>query len=301
MPVLACYPSAKSVEAVLVLIFVWAMLMVGSKFWSISSDSIGTSGTLNQQQLPPDPSLVSSPPRYAFAIILTGESDTEWDVESPYFMVARLLTFQLLHSPATRSTHDLPLLVLVMENIPEEQRALLTKEDTVVIPVNNITREWVLAKLNIWKMTAYDKIAFLDADSILFKQIDGIFTEPNLPPTREPGKDFYIRDNYMNAGFFVLAQSETMFNYYLALLNQPSAFNLSYPKQNLLKYAHRIDSRMPWRDIGHHWNQKGTSRTEYQGGLKSVHQKWWVSMGDNILDKYVAKVLAEMKAFDGLA
>ncbi|KAL5044631.1 nucleotide-diphospho-sugar transferase [Aspergillus fruticulosus] len=258
-------------------------------------------------------------------------------------MAARLLTFQLLHSPATRSTHDLPLLVLVTENISEEQRALLTKEGAVVIPVENITRDWVhpkwerwsgvLAKLNIWKMTAYDKIAFLDVDSILFKQIDGIFTEPvtaiqqtksdmpdkkrrdvvelpptymiagihdlwaeqNLPPTRQPGKDFYVRDNYMNAGFFVLAPSETMFNYYLALLNQPSAFDLSYPEQNLLNYAHRINGRMPWRDIGHHWNQKGTSRTEYQGGLKSVHQKWWVSMGDDVLDKYVAKVVAEMK------
>ncbi|KAL3451672.1 hypothetical protein BJX65DRAFT_268349 [Aspergillus insuetus] len=132
-------------------------------------------------------------------------------------------------------------------------------------------------------MTEYTKIAFLDADSILFERIDGILTEPatavqqtksdmldgdreegeggeggdvlelpptymiagihdlwveqNLLPSRDSGMDFYVRDNYMNAGFFVLAPSETMFDYYLALLDQPGVFDPNYPN--------RISSTVP--------------------------------------------------------
>jgi hypothetical protein len=182
------------VKVVLILIFIWAALMIGSTFWSISIDFTGISGKLHQphqqlqqqqqQHAAPDP----SPVPYAFGTILTGEGDTDSEVESPYFTAARLLTYQLLHSPDTRSVDNIPLLVLVTENIPHEQRTTLTKDGAVVIPVENITREWVhpkwerwsgvLAKLNIWKMTEYTKIAFLDADSILFERIDGIFTEP---------------------------------------------------------------------------------------------------------------------------
>ncbi|KAL2784957.1 hypothetical protein BJX66DRAFT_343517 [Aspergillus keveii] len=131
--------------------------------------------------------------------------------------------------------------------------------------------------------------------------IHDLWAEQNLPPSREFGMDFYVRDNYMNARFFVLAPSETMFDYYLALLDQPGAFDPNYPEQNLLNCAHRIDGRMPWRDVGRHWDQKGARRAEYEGGVKSVHQKWWVSMGDEVLDGYVANILRDMKHFVELA
>jgi alpha-N-acetylglucosamine transferase len=131
--------------------------------------------------------------------------------------------------------------------------------------------------------------------------IHDLWVEQSLTPTQESGKDFYVRDNYMNAGFFVLAPSETMFDYYLALLDQPGAFDPNYPEQNLLNCGHRIDGQMPWKDVEHHWNQNGVSRAEYEGGVKSVHQKWRVSMSDEVLDGYVAKVLEDMKAFVELA
>ncbi|KAL2835300.1 nucleotide-diphospho-sugar transferase [Aspergillus cavernicola] len=289
-----------------------------------------------------------SPSKYAFATILTGEGDVESSLEDPYFMAARLLTYQLLHSPDTRSADDIPLLVLVTENIPQEQRTVLAQDGATVVPVESITRGWVhpkwerwggvLAKLNTWNMTEYDKIAFVDADSMLFKPIDGIFTDPstaiqqtnpshsskgneegkkeeelpstyliagihdswvehNLPPTPGEGTDFYVKDNYMNAGFLILAPSEKMFEYYLRLLDQPSAFDPNYPEQNLLNCAHRVDGRMPWKDIGRKWNKKGAGLSDYEDGLKSVHQKWWVAMGNEVLDGYVANITAEMKTF----
>ncbi|KAL4787729.1 nucleotide-diphospho-sugar transferase [Aspergillus varians] len=331
------YPSRRFIRALLIatygLISICAILNHGPNFSTITSPS-------------PNPHL-RPPPKYAFATILTGEGDPESNLENPYFVAARLLTYQLLHSPETSSAGNIPLLVLVTDNIPQEQRSILASDGATIVPVQRITREWVhpkwarwegvLAKLNAWRMIEYDKIVFLDADSILFKAIDGIFTDPatdsqqtkqkgdrdedvdsttsslpdtyltagthdtwveaNLPPQPGKGTDFYVRDNYMNAGFFVFAPSEEVFQYYVSLLDKPGAFEANYPEQNLLNYAHRVDGRMPWRDIGVQWSQKGASRAQYEGGLKSVHQKWWIAMHDEVLDGYVENVMAEMRAF----
>lgn len=128
--------------------------------------------------------------RYAFATLLTGEGDVEFpDVEEPYLRAARLLTFQLLHNPRTRNeTFDAPFLVLVTPDVPERHREILTNDGATVIPVESVARDWirpkwsrwndVLAKLNLWQLTDYDKIMFLDADSVIFHPIHDIFTHP---------------------------------------------------------------------------------------------------------------------------
>ncbi|KAL2859094.1 nucleotide-diphospho-sugar transferase [Aspergillus pseudodeflectus] len=347
---LAAYRSARTVKAFLgagcLLIILFGIFLFGPDSWpSPGHWSPSASSPPPPASAPASHDAPDVPQRYAFATILTGEEDHEKPVlEKPYFIAARLLTYQLLHSPDTRSATEIPFLVLVTDDVPEEQRAVLAQDGATVIPVESISRDWVLpkwdrwkgvlAKLNVWKMTTYDKIAFLDADSILFRPVDGIFTDPttairktkpdpnqtvptlsalpstymiagihdswveaNLPPLDEPGKNFYVKDNYMNAGFFVFAPSEEIFEYYSSLLNTPGAFDPNYPEQNLLNCAHRVDGRMPWVDIGTQWSQKGTGREAYEKGLKSVHQKWWVAMGDEVLDGYVTKVMGEMKGF----
>ncbi|EAW08960.1 putative glycosyl transferase family 8 family [Aspergillus clavatus NRRL 1] len=284
-----------------------------------------------------------SHPRYAFATILTGGSNREADLKDPYFIATRLLTYQLLHSPQTRSSADIPFLVLVTKDISQDRRDLLSRDGAIVVPVESFSREWihpkwerwndVLAKLNLWKLTEYEKITFLDADSVIFEQLDGIFTHPattiqktrpstpavnmtgllpdeymiagihdtwvevELPPV--PGKEFYARDNYMNAGFFVYSPSEAIFNYYLTLLDQPELFDPTYPEQNLLNYAHRVDGRMPWQDIGAGWSEKGGRPQNYENGLKSLHQKWWSTSYDKALDERIASVMAEFKDYLG--
>jgi alpha-N-acetylglucosamine transferase len=274
-------------------------------------------------------------------MILTGEGDNETDIKDPYFTAAHLVTYQLLHSPHTKSSSDIPVLILVTEDVPQEQRDILSRDGTIIVPVEGFSREWihpkwerwngVLAKLNLWKLTEYEKITFLDADSIIFEPIDGIFTEratmtqitrpsssainmpgpipdsymiagmhdrwveAELPPV--PGRDFYAKDNYMNAGFFVLAPSEAMFEYYLFLLDQPGLFDPAYPEQNLLNYAHRVDGRMPWQDVGPIWSQKGSSFEHYDPSLKSLHQKWWKTSFDQTFDERIANAMAELKDY----
>jgi hypothetical protein len=138
MPIPSYQPSARSVKVVLILIFIWAALMIGSTFGRYPLILRAFQEDTPAASCSPDP----GPVPYAFGTILTGEGDTESEVESPYFTAARLLTYQLLHSPDTRCVDNIPLLVLVTENISQGQRTTLTKDGAVVIPVENITREW---------------------------------------------------------------------------------------------------------------------------------------------------------------
>ena len=280
---------------------------------------------------------------HAFATILTGESDAEFpDIEEPYLQAVRLLTFQLLHNPRTRrDSLDVPLLILVTHDVPQRHRDILSDDGAIVVPVESLSADWiqpkwdrwkdVLAKLHLWQLTEYDKIMFLDADSVIFRPIHDIFSHPatairptlplpknttsddrvpdlymiagihdpwvekNLPPVAS--NEFYELNNYMNAGFFVLHPSKALFDYYSVLLHTPDRFDSAYPEQNLLNCAHRTDGRMPWQDLGPWWNLKGADKSDYEKGLKSIHQKWWHPLPDKFVADRIASALEEMESY----
>ncbi|KAJ5198027.1 nucleotide-diphospho-sugar transferase [Penicillium cinerascens] len=324
-------PNLQKAGAILfcTIVFLWIVITLRSR------DSVSISDSLRlgakQKEI------------HAFATILTGEGDAEFpDVEEPYLRAARLLTFQLLHNPRTRNDSlDIPFLVLVTQDVPQKHREILSKDGAIIVPVDSLGRDWihpkwgrwkdVLAKLNLWQLTDYDKIMFLDADSVIFQSIHDIFSHPateirqtlspqagvqangsvpasymiagihdpwveeNLPPV--PGKEFYQQNNYMNAGFFVLHPSKDLFDYYSALLDKPDAFDSAYPEQNLLNCAHRTDGQMPWQDIGPWWNLKGADKSEYESGLKSIHHKWWRPIPDKFVGDRIADALEEMESY----
>ncbi|KAK5801104.1 hypothetical protein VI817_003316 [Penicillium citrinum] len=292
---------------------------------------------------------ISKAPKYAYATIITAEGDVEYpDVEEPYLRATRLLAFQLLRSPRIRNnTLDIPFLVLVTPEIPQRHREILRDDGAIVVPVESLEREWirpkwgrwnsVLAKLNLWKFEEYEKIVFLDADSVLFRPIDDIFNIPttdiresvvtnstvlaNLPTniTRKmpqqymlagihdlwmeqfmqppPEKEFYEKNNYLNAGFFVLHPSLEVYDYYSALLDTPNQFDSAYPEQNLLNFAHRTDGPMPWKDLGPGWNSKFAREGDYKNGIRSIHQKWWRKSYEQFLDDRVAEAMEEMEQY----
>ena len=66
-----------------------------------------------------------------------------------------------------------------------------------------------------------------------------------------------------------------MFNYYLSVLNTPNKFHPEYPEQNLLNYAHRKDGNMPWTQLNYTWNIHHPTKTDLEGGVKSLHEKYW--------------------------
>ncbi|KAK4964223.1 hypothetical protein LTR66_012412 [Elasticomyces elasticus] len=208
--------------------------------------------------------------RYAFATFLagTGATDTESDFdEDHYFVATRILAYQLLHAPETRTNAKIPFVVLATHDVSEVKQARLRKDGAVVIVVEPVDPGWVITetstwkdvmtKLRLWELTQFERILFLDGDTVLTRPLDDVFDDPavklqvtrdntkyivadegtlpltyafagvpetkrvhSYPPTEE--NHSYPNLNYLNAGFFVLRPSIEAFNYYTSLLIPPS-------------------------------------------------------------------------------
>jgi alpha-N-acetylglucosamine transferase len=124
---------------------------------------------------------------YATLFSTKSENDT---MDDPYFTAVRVLTYQLLHHPSTRTKLDIPLLVLVPPHVSEFKRKVLTAEGAAVIPIDLLLpknntfhpadKRWEdqFCKIRLFEMTEYDRILYIDTDMLLTKSLDGIWEEP---------------------------------------------------------------------------------------------------------------------------
>jgi len=171
----------------------------------------------------------------------------------------------------------------------------------------------MMTKLRLWELTQFDRICFLDGDTQLLGPLDGIFSDPavtdqtsgveakgikgdegplpkqyvfagtpemnhahHYPPSDE--NHDYPNINYFNAGFFVLKPSIDVLDYYISVMNIPGRFEDGMPEQNLLNYAHRRHSEggnMPWTQLANTWNIHYPSVDDVNGGVRTIHEKWW--------------------------
>lgn len=79
------------------------------------------------------------------------------------------------------------------------------------------------AKLRLWQLTEYDRIVFLDADTLMIRNCDKLFGYPEFcaaPNVYEGLADFHR----MNSGVFVARPSDDTFAAMLARLDAPGAF-----------------------------------------------------------------------------
>jgi alpha-N-acetylglucosamine transferase len=302
---------------VLTLIYTMHSLSYGLQIPAISRAAIGvTNGFLSSTpKIWQSTSLDQVRSKYAFATFLGGEPNEQ------YFIATRMLVYQLLYAPETRSRDEnIPIIVVVTKNVTEDRVARLRKDGAIVVPVDLISKDWVkplvkkwsdvLTKLRIWELTQFERVCFMDSDTVLTRPLDGIFQDPavitlnstinekkilkdeaeipntysfagvpeikrkhHFPPNDTAG-DFY-NSNYLNAGFFVLQPSLKMFDYYLSLLNTPNKFRPDFPEQNLLNYAHRRDGNMPWLQLNATWNIHYPTKEDLEQGAQSLHEKWW--------------------------
>lgn len=95
----------------------------------------------------------------------------------------------------------------------------------------NIPGTWKSAfdKLNVWKLTQFEKVLFMDADTLVVQNIDHLFNEPELsaPPTPkncQADQDFALYPNYytISSGFFICVPSVERWNQMLDLASKPS-------------------------------------------------------------------------------
>lgn len=119
---------------------------------------------------------------------------TDDDVDDPYFTAARVLAYQLLHAPDTRTQLEIPFLVLVTPAVSTAKRARLRADGATVISVDLLSSSthwetpgrdtWVdqFAKLRLFELTAFDRILYLDGDMLLTRPLDGIWLERAAQP-----------------------------------------------------------------------------------------------------------------------
>jgi alpha-N-acetylglucosamine transferase len=129
--------------------------------------------------------------RYAYATFLSsGGNETE--TEDRYVTATRVLGYQIMHHPDTRSKKNIPLLVLMPPHVPPSVRGKLLSEGIQVVLVDNLLpKSWNISpsetrwkdqftKLRLFEMTQYDRIVYMDNDMLLTHSLDGIFGEPEV-------------------------------------------------------------------------------------------------------------------------
>ncbi|KFY16139.1 hypothetical protein V491_05426 [Pseudogymnoascus sp. VKM F-3775] len=136
-----------------------------------------------------------------------------------YFVATRLLGYQLMHAPTTKTRKKIPFVVLVTDKIPMAVRERLQKDGATVILVEDVhtesdwakseTPEWadVMTKLRAWQMTQYSRVLLLDADMVLSSCLDGVFTDPAaqiiplVSSASSPTDEGELPDKYLFASF----------------------------------------------------------------------------------------------------
>lgn len=179
------------------------------------------------------------------------------------------------------------------------------KDDSWIIPQDS---RWgdIMGKLRAWEIEEYSRVLMLDGDMLLQSPLDDIFHDPDakVMNTTDIGRkddepelpDEYLLCSFMeiegihhdwppsdrnrfpgyfNAGFFMLKPNKKLFNYYVGLLDLKNRFSPNFMEQNLLNYAHRWEGPMPWKEINGKWNVKFTSDSDLEGGVVSMHEKFW--------------------------
>ncbi|KAF2640469.1 nucleotide-diphospho-sugar transferase [Massarina eburnea CBS 473.64] len=134
------------------------------------------------------PKLGPNNEKLAFAMFFSSTEDQSEDLAvDNYFISARMLVWQLLHSPKTRNRRHIDVVVIVTPSVSQSRCALLEADGAIIHPIEFLPKQWgdfretrwidILAKLRGWEMTQYSRIAMLDTDTVLREPIDHIFDE----------------------------------------------------------------------------------------------------------------------------
>lgn len=122
-----------------------------------------------------------------------------------YFIGVRLLCYQVLHDPETRSRSNAPCIVLTTPEVSQDKIDRLEKDGATVQKVTHPIvpekyrgpNDWrflgVWNKLLVFKMTQFKRVIFLDCDTVLLKPMDDILDEPNMKIQKTIKNDSIVR------------------------------------------------------------------------------------------------------------
>lgn len=161
----------------------------------------------------------AAPPRHAY-VTLIAHGDG-------YAPGAEALGASLAGSGST-----VPRVAMVTADVPERCRAALARAGFSLREVAPIANPHpagdhlyprfasVLTKLRAWELTEFDKVVFLDADTIVLHNIDDLFERPAFAAA----PDFFVPDQF-NSGAMVLAPSRETFAGMLEVLASTPSYD----------------------------------------------------------------------------
>ena len=251
--------------------------------------------------------------------------------EDKYLTAIRILIYHTMHDSTTRGAGEIPFIVMLTAETDEPTRSQLIEDGATIVDVDPITIDWikpgrprwkhVMTKLHMFKLTAYEKVLFLDSDTGIFGPLDGVFNDPatelqtnRLDANMRFGNDSGQPNTYMmagnsgparnemkwpergirkgepiNAGFVIFKPSLQMFEYQYHLANIEGIFDGDAPEQNLFNYVYRRDGNMPWQQIDALWSVNNPIHDDLLHGVRSVHEKYWRNMNDwRLKEKLIA-------------
>lgn len=219
--------------------------------------------------------------KYCYTAILYGNNE--------YFLGALMLGFTL---SKINSSYDK--LLMVTPDTPENQRNILQKyfiikevpyiyiNDNIFVDKNTRFKE-VFTKLNLFKLTQYDKIIILDLDMFVLHNMDHLFELPapaakyrdrtmNLGfGEKIPNNLIKIKNgrihNGINAGLMLLEPSEQEFNDIFKELDTKLPYKLKSSEQDYLGYRYRNK----WTNIDARYNCQFTIKEEMFPSNYTIH------------------------------
>ncbi|EMF15923.1 glycosyltransferase family 8 protein [Sphaerulina musiva SO2202] len=242
------------------------------------------------------------PGRHAFCTYYSTRNATLHD---PYFLAALSLTYRLLWDPASKSD-KYPLVVFVAPFTPDEHRHMLEAAGAIVRELDLIEyhpdkatfSRWrdLFSKINMWRQTDFELLAFLDLDAFPVQNIDGIFhiadrqrCKPELLPKEDKLHEKEICDyvfsgtsvgggyKEINVGVVVFNPNEAMRNRLLRESLHTDKWDNFMAEQAFLSYAFSGDGPFPASEVDREWNGFFPQDDEgpKTGKLKIIHEKLW--------------------------
>tara|TARA_Y100001949_G_C15927916_1_gene304263 strand:+ start:317 stop:1048 length:732 start_codon:yes stop_codon:yes gene_type:complete len=141
-------------------------------------------------------------------------------------------------------------------------------------------KSWMMfTKINVWSLTDYDKLIYLDADTLMLRNSDVLFEiKDNFCAVKDPGY------NGINAGVMVLTPNKDIFNEMKSLINSKDYDN-TYSDQSFTNWFYCVYKKdIKYLPYCYNVLQKRTSCAEFYNDICIFHyngQKPWISDKSN--------------------
>ncbi len=164
-----------------------------------------------------------------------------------------LIPILILNRNLSNLKSQYPLLVMVTDNIINNIKYYLEKENINYTVINFISystmvqqqeaESYILniaSKLGIFTLVDYDKLIYIDADSIFLKNIDELFNYPDGAMYAEPGHQAGF------AGMFVCIPKNHNLDFYLTILKHKPIWESNLLEELWFPYKSNKDYQIPF-------------------------------------------------------